>query len=231
MNKFNLILAWFFTLLVSVPSLALTDNQLRQQEIVSLVHSFIDQKITIKANEKIEITVKALDRRKKIQPCPLELMLSLPGKTRLSRNTTVEVRCPQQWKMYVSARIRRMQPVVVAIENMSPGTLLTTANLTLAYKDTLTLRGSTLNKLESIIGSKTKRHIQQNQAIVANNICLVCKGDPVTIYARSGNLTIKSIGKALKDGSVGQVIAVKNNSSGRRIEAQVVAVGEVEIKL
>jgi len=216
---------------MSAPSLALTDNQLRQQKIVSLVHTFIDHKIKSGPNEKIEITVKALDRRKKIKQCPLELVLSLPGKTRLSRNTTVEVKCPQQWKIYVPARIRRMQPVVIAVNNMSAGTLLTTSNLTLAYKDTLTLRGSTLNRLDLIVGSKTKRHVQQNQAIIANNICLVCNGDPVTIYARSGNLTIKSVGKALKDGSIGQIIAIKNNSSGRRIEAQVVAVGVVEIKL
>jgi flagella basal body P-ring formation protein FlgA len=120
---------------------------------------------------------------------------------------------------------------VVSVQSLSPGTLLTQANLTIAYKDTLTLRGSTISDIGSVIGSKTKRHLQQQQPIIANNICLVCRGDPVTIYARSGNLTLKSIGKALKDGSIGQVISVKNSSSGRRIEALVVAVGEVEIKL
>jgi len=230
MLKINLIITCCFILL-SAPVYALTDNQQRLHKIEKLVHAYIEQQLNNRDDERIEITVKALDRRKKVALCPQPLSLSLPGKTRLSRHTTVEVKCEQQWKIYVPVRIKRLQSVVVASQNMSAGTLLTSSNLTLAYKDILTLRGSTLSRLENILGSKIKRQIQRNQAIIANNICLVCRDDPVTIYARSGTLTIKSVGKALRDGSIGQVIPVKNSSSGRRIEALVTAVGVVEIKL
>lgn len=214
---------------------AVTDNDARRAEITGSVKSFIHQQLTasgsINDDEKIDISVNTIDRRKRINECSQPLTLSLAGKNKLSRNTTVEVKCEGSWKIYIAVRIKRLKPIAVAAQTLSPGTVLDPANLVIAYKDTLTLHGTIVTDISSITGSKVKRHVQQGQPVTHNIICLVCNGDPVTIYARSGNLTIKSLGTALKDGSMGQVIAVKNNSSARRIEAVVVAVSEVEIKL
>lgn len=230
MNTLKLITACFLALFCS-QSIALTGNESRRIEISALVRSFLQQQLIASDNEKIEISVNSIDQRVRIKKCLQPLSLSLPGNSRLSRNTTVEVRCEQDWKMYIPAQIKRLKPIVVAAQSLSPGTLLNQVNLVVAYKDILTLRGSVIFDITTITGSKIKRYVQQGQPIMSNLICLVCSGDPVTIYARSGSLTIKSLGTALKDGSMGQVITVKNTSSGRRIQATVVAVSEVEIKL
>jgi flagellar basal body P-ring formation protein FlgA len=230
MNKLKLLITCYL-MLFSSQLVALTENESRRLEITALVKSFLQQQILATTNqvEKIEISVNSIDQRLKIKKCSQPLSLSLPGKNKLSRNTTVKVNCAEIWKMYIPAQIRRLQPVVVAAQSLSAGSLLNQLNLVVAYKDILTLHGSTIADISAITGSKIKRYVQQGQAITNNLICLVCKGDPVTIYARTGNLTIKSAGTALKDGSMGQVIAVKNTSSARRIKARVVAVSEVEI--
>ena len=191
---------------------ATANNEQRRQEIYQTVESFLSQQLIAKDDEKIEITVNRIDSRIKIQPCAVPLTVALAGKSKLVRNTTVQVKCGHKWKMYVPARIKRLQKLVVASQNIAAGTLLSNTNLVIAYHDVLTLRGSSIDAIDIISGSKIKRYVAQGQAITNNLVCLVCKGDPVTIYARAGSLTIKSVGVAQKDGSLGQNIAVRNTS-------------------
>ena len=230
MNKLIMISSCFFILLsraVAAPE----SNDSSRQHIYQAVQLFLGQKLITQENEKIEINVSNIDKRINLKHCSVPLTLSLPGNSKLTRNTTVEVKCDEHWKIYVPVRIKRLQKIVVAAQTLSTGTLLNESNLILAYHDVLTLRGSVNKNIASLTGSKIKRYVQQGHAITNNLICLVCNGEPVTIYARAGSLTIKSLGIAQRDGSVGQVIAVKNRSSGRLIQATVIAVGEVEIKL
>ena len=72
MLKINLIITCCFILL-SAPVYALTDNQQRLHKIEKLVHAYIEQQLISRGDERIEITVKALDRRKKVALCPQPL--------------------------------------------------------------------------------------------------------------------------------------------------------------
>jgi flagella basal body P-ring formation protein FlgA len=67
--------------------------------------------------------------------------------------------------------------------------------------------------------------------ISPRNICLVCKGESVTIIAKSNDFMIKTIGKALSDGSKGEEVKVRNSKSGRIINARVESVNKVIINL
>lgn len=68
-------------------------------------------------------------------------------------------------------------------------------------------------------------------AINLQHICMVCKGDLVTIFAKTGTLTIKTTGFALQDGNVGEQIRVKNQKSGKTISARVQDVKSVAVNL
>ena len=60
---------------------------------------------------------------------------------------------------------------------------------------------------------------------------MVCKGDNVTIYAKTRTLTIKTTGVALQDGNVGEQIRVRNQKSGKTISARVKDVESVEVNI
>lgn len=197
--------------------------------IKNQIHQYIKTHIKPEPNKKIEIIVNQIDKRKKLPQCLTPLKINLAGKQTIRRNNTVSVVCEQQWKFYTAVRVKTLMSIVTATENLSPGTRLTTDNLQMQYFDVSTLRGETSLDIVSIRGSRVKRHVQQGRPLLSNLICLVCKGDPVTLYVRNKHLSIKSSGTALSDGSIGQTIAAKNNSSGRRVEGTVVAVGEIEI--
>jgi len=217
-------LVLLYVCLAPTHSIASTHNLVKVK-----IHKYIKTQIEPNPNKKIKIIVNSIDKRKKLASCSTPLQISLAGKKTVSRNNTVSVICQQQWKIYVAVRVQTLMSVVTASHNLSPGTRLNSDNLTMRDYDVSTLRGETSLSIDEIIGSRVKRHVQQGRPLLSNLICLVCKGDPVVLYVRNNHLSIKSSGTALSDGSIGQKIAAKNNSSGRRVEGIVVAVGEIQI--
>ena len=73
--------------------------------------------------------------------------------------------------------------------------------------------------------------MQKDSAIYSNNVCIVCKGEMVTILANSSSFQIKTNGTALSDGTVGEQVRIKNNRSGKVISARVKAINKVVINL
>lgn len=211
-------------LLLSFNLSATTKTQVENQ-----IHHYIKTQIVAEPNKKVEIIVNSIDKRRKLAQCLTPLKIELAGKHGLKRNNTVRVNCQDQWKLFVAVRIKTLMSVVTATNNLSPGTRLSSENLQMSYFDVSTLRGEMSLDIDKISGSKVKRYVQQGRPLLSNLICLVCKGDPVTLRVKNSRLNISSPGTALTDGSMGQVIAAKNNSSGRRVEGIVVAVGEIEI--
>jgi flagella basal body P-ring formation protein FlgA len=53
----------------------------------------------------------------------------------------------------------------------------------------------------------------------------------VNIIAKSDSFEIKSFGVALDDGSLGEIISVRNKQSGRIVQGQVSAINQVVINL
>ncbi len=204
-------------------------TQSTQSTVENKIHQYIRTQIEPNPNKKIEIIVTPIDKRRKLTQCLTPLEINLAGKQSIRRNNTVSVICKDQWKLYVSVRVKTLMAIVTATNNLSPGTRLSEDNLQMQYFDISTLRGETTLSIAAVVGSRVKRHVQQGRPLLSSLICLVCKGDPVSLYVRNNHLSIKSSGTALSDGSMGQIIAAKNNSSGRRVEGRVVAVGEIEI--
>ena len=80
-----------------------------------------------------------------------------------------------------------------------------------------------------IIGSKTKKDIRAGDFLKISDLCLVAKGDVVTISARSHGLEIKASGIAMEEGKLNETIAVKNIKSGKIIRALVKSANSVEV--
>lgn len=212
-------------LLITTNVSATTQNLIQDQ-----IHQYIKTQIEPNPNKKIEIIVNPIDKRKKLASCPMPISIILAGKRGLSRNNTVKAECDGLWKLYVAVRVITHIPIVSATENLSPGTLLSKKNLSITYFDQSALRGEVSYDIDKIVGSRAKRYVQQGRPLLSNQVCMVCKGDRVTMYVNNASLSIKSSGTALTDGSLGQTIAARNTSSGRRVEGKVIAVGQIEIK-
>ena len=60
---------------------------------------------------------------------------------------------------------------------------------------------------------------------------MVCKGDNVTIYASLRGLRIKTTGIALEDGTLDELVRVKNKKSGKVLNARVDGVESVQVNI
>ncbi|WP_440875627.1 flagellar basal body P-ring formation chaperone FlgA [Thalassotalea sp. PLHSN55] len=206
--------------------------ELDRAYIENFAKNYLTQQIATPDDGEVEISVSTLDPRIVIKPCQSPLVANIPEK-RNSRNVNVKISCSDStpWHIYINAKVKTMLPVLVATTRINKGSILDDSNIKVILKDQSTLRGETIANTAGMIGAKTKRNINKGAAITKRNICLVCKGENVTIIAKSNSFTLKTAGIALSSGSSGDQVSVKNVSSGRTVSAQVMAINKVVVTL
>ncbi|PJG60249.1 flagellar basal body P-ring formation chaperone FlgA [Aeromonas cavernicola] len=195
----------------------------------ALAQNFVRSQLDIPSDAKVDITVARIDERLSLTRCEHNLSISLPGKMEIRRNTVVYLKCEEEnpWDVYLPVRVSIQKPYVTVSEPISKGALLNRAQLTLAYQDQMLIRGDYLTNPDTLVGVRSKRDINPNQPIRMSQICVVCKGDQVTLTAENSRMQIKTTARALQDGSFGETILLVNMRSGKTVQGEVKAAGLV----
>jgi len=193
---------------------------------------YLEEKLSPPVGGKISISIASIDPRITIKPCQQKLTANIPEKT-TSRNVNVKISCADStpWKIYLPAKIEKTFPVIVASTTIEKGTTLSKDNISVQYLANNKIRGKKFTDITAILGSKSKKRIGKGRVINTKNVCLVCKGDSVTITAKSSSFTIKTQGIALSSGNLNKQIKVKNTHSGKIIRSKVTAINQVVIHL
>lgn len=204
--------------------------------ISELAKALINEKISVPSNAKVEILPQTIDSRLLPSQCASPIRVELASDREISRNNTVKVSCDTPdlaypWQIFMSVRVDILFPVVVASETLAPGELISPTQVEIRYVDQNSLRGMQFSNTSQLSGVRVKRRVAKNFPIFANNLCFVCKNDSVSIYVRSSNFVLKTVGEALQDGNIGDQIRVKNSSSNKELDAIVTAIGEVEVRM
>lgn len=196
------------------------------------IKSHVEQHMTVPEHGKLQVEVSQIDPRISLQACLSPLTANIPEKHN-GRNVNVKIVCPDEnpWHLFVPVKIQTIVPILVTRIRISKGTLLDSTNMEIVQKDVSKIRGSVLSDAAIVVGARSKRNLSKGSAITNKNTCFVCKGQPVSIIAKSASFEIKSMGTALRDGSLGDVISVKNDKSGRIVRGQVSAINQVVINL
>lgn len=182
--------------------------------------------------EKVLISVAHLDPRITIKPCKIPLTANIPEKNG-AINVNVKISCDESipWKIYLSAKVEITKAVLIAKSTISKGDELNESNVELAFIPINKIRGNKLTDTKVIFGAKAKKRIAKGKAISKRSICLICKGDVVTIIVSSDNFSIKTQGVALSSGNINEQIRVKNTRSKKVISPRVKAINQVVINL
>ncbi|WP_067663719.1 flagellar basal body P-ring formation chaperone FlgA [Ferrimonas marina] len=226
--KFPLLFLAFFAA-YSAQAQELTPLSEIQQTAEEYVAAFTEAP----GDARVEIRANPLDKRLRFERCQLPLVANAPGNSGSGRYVTVQVACPDPdgWSLYVPVQTQIQYPVVVITAALAGESLLSDDLLTVEFRDSQTLRGNHFTDPHELQGARLIRRLGAGQPVRRNNVCQVCRGDMVTILARVGGMEIKTSGEALGSGAVGDTIRVKNNRSERMIDARVVAVGTVEVRM
>lgn len=220
------------SLLSAIPNTVNADDNFSYtpDELTELATRWLSEQLTNEDNET-EVQLTALDNRIGNKSCAHLPALSLPVNYN-SRQTTVQISCssPASWQLFVPARLTEWVHLVVSRQNISPGTVLTADMLEVQRRERRLVRGKVVQDQQQIIGSRNKRSLSLGQIINLQDLCLVCRGDIVTIQVSQGGLAVSTTGVAQHDGSLGDTVEVRNQQSGRSISTEVVGVNQVRIK-
>jgi len=183
-----------------------------------------------------QVTAARLDPRLRLASCAEPLVAFTPPGQRSVGSTTVGVRCgaPVSWTVYVQATVALIQPVLVVRRPLPRGSVLTAADVDVQEQDVARLVTGYLVDLKDIEGMVLRRSVAAgavlNPSLVQHPVS-VRRGERVTILGQVGGIEVRMEGQALMDGARGEVIRVRNLSSGRDVEGVVVAPGVIQVRL
>lgn len=203
-----------------------------REYLYNFIKKHVESHVTIPAQGKLNVEVSEIDPRISLQSCLLPLTANIP-ENHNGRNVNVKIVCDDEdsWYLYIPVRIQTIVPVLVTRMRVNKGTLLNQSNMEVIFKDSNQIRGTVMTDAKLVTGARIKRNLSKGSIITNKNTCFVCKDAPVNIIAKSESFEIKSSGVALNDGSLGEVIAVRNKQSGRIVQGQVSAINQVIINL
>ena len=193
--------------------------------------TFVLDQLDVPLDAQAEVTAGTIDERLPLNHCEEGLTISLPAKMEIRRNTTVYLKCEgdKSWDLYLPVRVSIQKPYVTVAAPVAKGDILSESMLTLAYQDQTLIRGDYLTDPASLIGVRSKRELKPGQPIRLTQVCVVCKGDQVTLSAENSSMQIKTMARALQDGSFGDMISLVNIRSGKTVQGKVSAVGSVVV--
>ena len=137
----------------------------------------------------------------------------------------------QNRRIHNTAKVEITLPILVAKKTISKGSVIDNNHIEVVYLSSTKVRGAVINDATLVLGAKAEKRIAKGKTFSPKNICLVCKGDIVTIIARTANFNIKTQGEALSSGNMNEQIKIKNTRSNKIITATVKAINNVVINL
>ena len=234
MKKLTFLLVIHILLFFTLSHLHAVSKNFTTKDIESLSKEHVEHVYLSVENDeqKISISEPKLAPRIHINECDTDLAVNIL-ENHNSRNINVKISCqlPSAWQIYLPFKINKRLPVLVAVSNLNKGTTLDKDNTRINFVNVHKIRGETLSNNKSIIGAKLKRNIQKDSAIYIKSVCVICKGESVTILASSDTFQIKTNGTALSNGTIGDQIRIKNTRSGKIITARVKSLNKVVINL
>ncbi|MFU0850966.1 flagellar basal body P-ring formation chaperone FlgA [Kluyvera cryocrescens] len=167
--------------------------------------------------------------------CHQEPAVSIPGGDRLDINRLrFDVRCEgaNGWDISVTVKPDIYLPVVVANNTLERGQVISASTITLKKINISSTRGEYITKPDDVMGMTVKRRIRDRQPITTNQLdspTLVDRGQRVLMIAEQNGVEARTMGEAMKKGRKGEIIKVKNESSGRIVSAIVADTGVVNM--
>ncbi len=183
-----------------------------------------------------EVTAGRLDVRLRLAACDQPLESFTPQSRRRMGKITVGVRCDgsQPWSLFVPINVKVMTQVVVAKNNLPRGSILKESDIELKMRDISRLHRGYLEEKKSVLGKKLRQRLRQHQVVAPSQLDTphaIKRNNKVIILASSRSLQIRMAGKALENGSLGELIRVRNESSKKELDARVIAPGIVQVAM
>jgi len=127
-----------------------------------------------------------------------------------------------------------MEPVLVAVLPIARGTAVSAAQFAIERRPLAAGAAARPAAPDAIDGTRLRRSLAAGEVLAAGDlepVPFVRRGDKVTALAEAAGIAVAMQVTALEDGANGATITVKNDRSGKRLQAVVVAPGTVRVRV
>ena len=206
-----------------------------KSELQQLAINYLSQNLSELTSGSRNLSALPIDSRISDKSCESELLITSAKVQRSNRQSALQIKCldEKKWNLYVQVKIIEFAPVVVINKNLNKGEIITTEHLSTKQmqKHLISIQYLNENQTQTLLGSRSKRNLRSGTPITYKQVCMVCKGDRVTIFVGFKGLSIKTTGFALQDGIIGQNISIENANSGKKLHAKVLGVDQVRVSI
>lgn len=213
---------------------AIGQRTLAHDTLLKEVSEYVTTQINPNNSSNITVTAMPLDSRIRVKQCPETISVTMSQQRSFSRQFPVKAEClaeGHEWKAYVQVRVQELIETIVTRTNIAKGEIISADMLKLALVDKHRVKNKATSNPDIIEGGRALRNIARGYQISSSDVCLVCKGDSVSIIASMANMQIKTSGTAMENGSYGDSIRVKNNASERVIKGVIDDLRQILVKL
>ena len=151
---------------------------------------------------------------------------------RRTRRFSVFVSTPESQSTRVTGRVHKMLNVPVLTRRVQKGELIRAEDLDWLRTPSEQVQNDVLMHADDLVGKTPRRGLRAGFPVRNSDVrrpILVRKGSLVTMVLVSPQMTLTAQGKAIDDGSDGDVVRVTNTQSNKVVQAVVTAAGTVSI--
>ncbi|WP_240046281.1 flagellar basal body P-ring formation chaperone FlgA [Rhodanobacter glycinis] len=181
---------------------------------------------------RIEVTPGALDLRLQLTECQQPLRALVAGNAPASSRMTVPVQCPQDggWTVRVPLQLQLFRTVLVTNRPLLRGDGVSAADVHGEERDITRLGYGYIENLDQVAGRSLARALARGSVLSPGALGgrrMVRAGDHVQMVARLDGIEVRADGVALGSGDNGARLRVRNENSGKVVDAMVSAPGVV----
>ena len=121
-------------------------------------------------------------------------------------------------RLWVKAEIRIFQQVVVAAAPLGRQELIAAKDVRLERRELLSLVHRPFTRIDDVIGKQATRAIEANEMLSQNSLdrpTVIKRGSAIQLVYETAGLRAEAAGVAEESGKLGELIQVKNPSSGK----------------
>ncbi|MEW9625444.1 flagellar basal body P-ring formation chaperone FlgA [Rhodanobacter geophilus] len=173
-----------------------------------------------------------LDPRVRLASCSVPLRATLADAVRAAPRLSVPVHCPQAegWTVRVQVQLQLFRPVLVTNRALLRGDGLRPEDVHAEERDVTRLGYGYVGNLDQVAGRTLARALPSGSVLTPSALGgrrMVRAGDHVQVVASLDGIVVRTDGVALGSGDNGARLRVRNESSGKVVDAMVHAPGVV----
>lgn len=133
----------------------------------------------------------------------------------------------------VSGKIHQMVRVPVLTDTFRNGNIIRAKDISYQMQRANSIQHDVVLNAEELVGMTPRRIVFNDKPVKVSDIeapQIIKRGENITMIFKNGSMELTAMGKALENGSKGDLIRVVNNGSSRTITAQVTAEKEVRVQ-